>query len=562
LNAAIQPLARLPRHRLHPLRVASSALSLSSSITYSLAASGTFEIGGWGADAEYIFRGDDTNDYFTSGGVDAGDYGIAIDDPVVGGLKLPFWGPYNPAHEYVIDWQGADAPISLSYHDDQFGDNVGPLTVKIFQARAPLYWDTDGTGTIGAGGGAAPAGNWNGITPNFNSDPAGGAGTITALTTGDDNIAFAAGAGATGSYTVTISGTQSAAQVIVEEGNVTLAGGTIDVGTFNIGSGSSGTVSSVMTGGPNGPVVKKGSGTLTLTAANSYTGGTLISGGTLRLVGAGAVGSGNVTNHGTLRVLNNNALVNVDGSGATEIGDGTPGVTVTANRVRQATLNIGAGSSLRINAGSDLAGLSKVNTLTLGANGRLDLADNKLIEQNTGVGEWNGSNYDKPTGLIAAGRNGGGWGGFGIVTSQTDATTGNFTSIAIAAATEVKGIATNEVSFWSGQTVTGSDTLVMYTYGGDANLDGKINVDDYGKIDSSIPLGLSGWYNGDFNYDGKINVDDYGIIDSNVVIQGAPFATAGSAPGISSAVAVPEPACLVPPLLFAGFLRRQRRKMK
>jgi hypothetical protein len=76
----------------------------------------------------------------------------------------------------------------------------------------------------------------------------------------------------------------------------------------------------------------------------------------------------------------------------------------------------------------------------------------------------------------------------------------------------------------------------MYTYGGDANLDGKINVDDYARIDLNVNLaGGAGWFNGDFNYDGKINVDDYGIIDFNVGVQGAPFPT-----GAAAVQAVPE----------------------
>ena len=86
--------------------------------------------------------------------------------------------------------------------------------------------------------------------------------------------------------------------------------------------------------------------------------------------------------------------------------------------------------------------------------------------------------------------------------------------------------------------------LVKFTYGGDANLDGKINVDDYGRIDFNVNLGTTGWYNGDFNYDGKINVDDYGIIDFNIGIQGAPFPTAGNSAGLSGVAAVPEPATL------------------
>src|SRR2546421_4965348 len=100
----------------------------------------------------------------------------------------------------------------------------------------------------------------------------------------------------------------------------------------------------------------------------------------------------------------------------------------------------------------------------------------------------------------------------------------------------------------------------MYTYGGDANLDGKINVDDYGKIDFNAGLGTGGWSNGDFNYDGKINVDDYGIIDFNIGIQGAPFPTGAAATGLSGISIVPEPASLC---LFAACglaLRRRRRR--
>jgi hypothetical protein len=97
--------------------------------------------------------------------------------------------------------------------------------------------------------------------------------------------------------------------------------------------------------------------------------------------------------------------------------------------------------------------------------------------------------------------------------------------------------------------------LVMFTWGGDANLDGKINIDDYGQIDSNVSKSGSvfGWLNGDFNYDGKINIDDYGIIDGNINRQGAPFETA-------SLVAVPEPASLV--VLTVSALLATRRRPK
>jgi hypothetical protein len=105
----------------------------------------------------------------------------------------------------------------------------------------------------------------------------------------------------------------------------------------------------------------------------------------------------------------------------------------------------------------------------------------------------------------------------------------------------------------------------MYTYGGDANLDGQINVDDYGRIDLNIPLGTSGWFNGDFNYDGKINVDDYGIIDFNVGIQGTPFfagSSAGAASGLGGVSAVPEPASIALIAIGAGAIVAGRRRRK
>ena len=112
--------------------------------------------------------------------------------------------------------------------------------------------------------------------------------------------------------------------------------------------------------------------------------------------------------------------------------------------------------------------------------------------------------------------------------------------------------------------MTGSDTLVMYTYGGDANLDGRISVDDYGRIDFNVGLGTAGWFNGDFNYDGKITVDDYGIIDFNVGLQGAPFSTAGGldagAGGLNAISSVPEPTSVAFVVSAAATVLSRRRR--
>jgi hypothetical protein len=131
----------------------------------------------------------------------------------------------------------------------------------------------------------------------------------------------------------------------------------------------------------------------------------------------------------------------------------------------------------------------------------------------------------------------------------------------------------------------------MYTYGGDATLDGKLNIDDYVRIDSGIAAGLTGYANGDFNLDGKVNIDDYTqFIDLNIGVQGPPFpqssgisgihlaslasasmsaSASSAASGVNMAVssdpslaggvsAVPEPGLLIAPVAGVLFLRRRR----
>ncbi len=101
----------------------------------------------------------------------------------------------------------------------------------------------------------------------------------------------------------------------------------------------------------------------------------------------------------------------------------------------------------------------------------------------------------------------------------------------------------------------------MYTYTGDANLDGKIDADDYFAIDSNYNKSgaVFGYASGDFNYDGKINGDDYFLIDSAFLAQGAPFSR-GDALDAASPVPETKPAAM---LLAAGtLLLSQRRRIR
>src|SRR5262249_34160528 len=154
-----------------------------------------------------------------------------------------------------------------------------------------------------------------------------------------------------------------------------------------------------------------------------------------------------------------------------------------------------AGGSARLPAGSGT--VLVVNSLSIAQGTALDLSDNRMI-LHTPAGSWNGNAYTGVAGLIQSGRNGGGWNGAGTVTPDTRAA-GNtpLATLAFAKVGAVRSIADNQTASFAGQTVLGSDTIVMLTWAGDATLDGNINIDDYVRMDSAVPIGGTGYFNGD-----------------------------------------------------------------
>ncbi|MBN2189140.1 MAG: DUF2341 domain-containing protein [Chitinispirillaceae bacterium] len=119
--------------------------------------------------------------------------------------------------------------------------------------------------------------------------PIGEGGTILYAWPGAGNSAVFDGAD--GAYTVTISGTQSVDSIAFNYSGYTISGGTaINLGSKNgvlVASGETATISTPITGSAG--LSKYGAGTLTLSGANSYSGGTAINAGTLRLGASGAV---------------------------------------------------------------------------------------------------------------------------------------------------------------------------------------------------------------------------------------------------------------------------------
>ncbi len=137
-------------------------------------------------------------------------------------------------------------------------------------SAATVYWDLNAE-TAGAGG-ATPTGAWN-AGDMFWNPLADGTGAVAAWTAGDIAV-FSAGSDATGAFTINVDGTQSIGGLRFEDGQLTLAGGTLALAADSelfVGSGLEAAVSSLFSGSAR--LTKTGAGTLVLSGnSTDFTG--------------------------------------------------------------------------------------------------------------------------------------------------------------------------------------------------------------------------------------------------------------------------------------------------
>lgn len=292
--------------------------------------------------------------------------------------------------------------------------------------QSTYYWDRNGAA---AGAGSTPTGTW-GVSDFWNTDPTGGAGTFITNPTGLDTLVFVAGpsvSSGSSSYTITVSGSQSAAGLVFQasgatqftggtinigagglsipqfafgttasgavtiNSNLALAaaqlwtnnstslltvGGAVDLGTNTLSIGGSGntTISGVIS---NGALTKIGTGILTLngSTANSYTGDTIINAGILAL---------HLTNLATPTNLINSSILTLGGGRLNVTGknSGTSSQSFTTT-----TLNSGA-STISINANGGTSTTVALGAITRNTGATFNIAappSASLVTTTTGV---------------------------------------------------------------------------------------------------------------------------------------------------------------------------------
>lgn len=155
-----------------------------------------------------------------------------------------------------------------------------------------------------------------------------------------------------------------------------------------------------------------------------------------------------------------------------------------------ASLHIDNGAHLTVSPATGGNNTLFTPSLQIDGTGTLDLTDNKMVIDYTGPV---GTLVDDVRLLLSSGR---------IITSAT------------ATAPARLGYADNAVlglSTFGNHAVDASSLLVKFTYEGDANLDGQVDVTDLGALATNWQTNAP-WTGGDFNYDDFVDVTDLGML--------------------------------------------------
>ncbi|MBS0631961.1 MAG: autotransporter-associated beta strand repeat-containing protein [Verrucomicrobia bacterium] len=166
---------------------------------------------------------------------------------------------------------------------------VGAVVVFALNATGAaqtLFWSAN----LGS---PTPTGTWDTSTANWsvNSD-----GSSPQTWAGGSAATFSAGAGGTGTYTVTLSGTQAASGLTVKSGALTLSGGTLSLSSgspINVADGSSLSIGSAFSAGSGFSFAGNTTGTMQLSGSGNAIGGNVaVNSGTLTIGGSGTYSAG------------------------------------------------------------------------------------------------------------------------------------------------------------------------------------------------------------------------------------------------------------------------------
>jgi fibronectin-binding autotransporter adhesin len=266
---------------------------------------------------------------------------LSVNAPSAGYYRLFNYGTLTASSFDTVNGSSNGTPTVLTNVPNQVNLSIAAAGQRI------QFWDgADQTGNGVVNGGA---GTWNAANTNWTGAP-GQAGI-------NDSWRSSVGVFAGTAGTVTIAGAQAFDTLQFSTTGYVLnagAGGQLQLaglsgtGTINTDSGVVTTIGAPIVNGSSQSLTKVGGGTLILTGANTYSGGTTISAGTLQIGNGGTTGSivGNVTDNSVLAFNRSNALTFdgvISGTGAVnQTGTGTTTLTADNKYTGGTTISAGA----------------------------------------------------------------------------------------------------------------------------------------------------------------------------------------------------------------------------
>jgi T5SS/PEP-CTERM-associated repeat protein len=303
--------------------------------------------------------------------------------------------------------------------------------------------------------------------------------------------------------------------------------------TLRVGEGVSGGDWRIGIGDDSTATLNVQNGATAIAGANVFTspgfgastininGGTWTIDGQLHIGGSGGVAGGDstvtITNGG---VASSAGAAFVYSSGTLNVGAGVTPATFSSNGNLTINGHVNYNSGTLISGGTlavggtvflSSAGPGRANkkTLevggaTLTSSGVIDLNDNDMLahrDQKAYI-----------TQRVRDARNGGQWDMPGITSTAAKSNPQYNTTLGVLSGAEYSLVNAGTMTFNS-RAFAATDSLVKYTYYGDTDFNGRVNFDDYVRIDNGFNSHLSGWLNGDFDGNGIVNFDDYVLID-------------------------------------------------
>jgi hypothetical protein len=185
-------------------------------------------------------------------------------------------------------------------------------------------------------------------------------------------------------------------------------------------------------------------------------------------------------------------------------------------------LDLASGANVRMGTGGDK--VLRAQAVSIAGAAKVDLSDNNMIIDYTG-----GSPLAAIRDYIANARNGGAWNGDGITTSAGDA---SHFGLGYAEAAELG------LSLFHDVPVDSTAVVIHYTYYGDANLDGMVDIRDLYQMASHWRTS-DDWFCGDFNYDNFVDAADLTLLAINWQA-GVPSPSGAPMNGIFASLGLPS----------------------